>query len=530
MSERYSKLYSLPDNLYAEGSPLIIAAGSLLKDNQTGNVLAQIKFKSIADKTISALMVKIKAFDVTGKALKGVEEQQYLDLNVGRNQEFGQKSPIMLPENVTRSFECEVTAVIFSDDTSWKNSGAKWESLPKQELLKEKLGELNEQYLRDTECKGELYPSAHKDIWFCSCGGVNKKADEKCSVCSTEKEKIFSALDTDLLTEHKQEYDVAQAKKLADEAEAAAKEKAKNKKAFGICAGCFLLILIIYFVGSTVKYTGMYNNALALYNEGKYEEAISVFETLKGYKDSEEQIVNCLNAANDIEYNSAVELFGNGEYEKAKEIFNLLADYRDCEEWVEKIDDIINIQEISEKGVGDYVGFGGGASDKFKWEVIAKNDKKALLLLVGGFEMGVCAYDSAKNATWENCSVRKSFQEVFSDYFSETEQDAVLLTKTSTSITAADGSVTMSESEDRLFLLSVEEVEEYIPEIKDRVLNVDVWDDSRQKYTSESVFWWLRGSVNSEGFVDCMDKYGTIGTRESSEAALYRPAMWISFE
>lgn len=34
MSERYAKLSHLPENLYMEGSPVIIAAGALLKDNQ----------------------------------------------------------------------------------------------------------------------------------------------------------------------------------------------------------------------------------------------------------------------------------------------------------------------------------------------------------------------------------------------------------------------------------------------------------------------------------------------------------------
>jgi len=36
MSERYSKLFAFPENLYAAGSPVVIAAGALLKDNQTG--------------------------------------------------------------------------------------------------------------------------------------------------------------------------------------------------------------------------------------------------------------------------------------------------------------------------------------------------------------------------------------------------------------------------------------------------------------------------------------------------------------
>ena len=39
MAERYTRLYTLPENLYTEGAPLVIAAGALLKDNQTGKVL-----------------------------------------------------------------------------------------------------------------------------------------------------------------------------------------------------------------------------------------------------------------------------------------------------------------------------------------------------------------------------------------------------------------------------------------------------------------------------------------------------------
>jgi len=36
MNERYTRVFSLPENLYATGSPVVIAAGALLKDNQTG--------------------------------------------------------------------------------------------------------------------------------------------------------------------------------------------------------------------------------------------------------------------------------------------------------------------------------------------------------------------------------------------------------------------------------------------------------------------------------------------------------------
>lgn len=59
MSERYSKLFTLPPNLYSEGAPVVIAAGALLKDNETGKVLAQLKIQNISDKPIKAVTVKL---------------------------------------------------------------------------------------------------------------------------------------------------------------------------------------------------------------------------------------------------------------------------------------------------------------------------------------------------------------------------------------------------------------------------------------------------------------------------------------
>ena len=63
MAERYSRLFTLPENLYTEGSPVIIAAGALLKDNQTGKVLAQLKLRSITEKDIQAVKVRLNLFD-----------------------------------------------------------------------------------------------------------------------------------------------------------------------------------------------------------------------------------------------------------------------------------------------------------------------------------------------------------------------------------------------------------------------------------------------------------------------------------
>ena len=50
MAERYTRVYSIPDNLYAEGSPVVIKAGALLLDNKTNTVIAQLKLQNIGSK------------------------------------------------------------------------------------------------------------------------------------------------------------------------------------------------------------------------------------------------------------------------------------------------------------------------------------------------------------------------------------------------------------------------------------------------------------------------------------------------
>lgn len=114
MAERYTRLYSLQENLYQEGSPILISAGALLKDNSTGKLLVQLKFRNISDCVVNAVKVKINAFDPAGTVLKGVESFSYLDLSVGEDGEFGQQKPIPLPDVTTRSFSVEILSVTYS--------------------------------------------------------------------------------------------------------------------------------------------------------------------------------------------------------------------------------------------------------------------------------------------------------------------------------------------------------------------------------------------------------------------------------
>ncbi len=135
---------------------------------------------------------------------------------------------------------------------------------------------------------------------------------------------------------------------LKDKAEQEKKEKEKqikikhdknNKKArkltfimLSIVLGFVLLVLIINLgisLMGNAKTDNQYHAAVAMINEGKYEEAIDAFNKLGDYKDSKEYIKECETAIKDINYNKAIGLMQAGKYQDAIVAFEALGDYKE---------------------------------------------------------------------------------------------------------------------------------------------------------------------------------------------------------
>lgn len=119
--DRYVSLWKSPLNLYCDNCPVLVAAGALLKDNQTGGILAQLKLKNLTDNAIKAVKVKIISLSVSGEEMPQTQEYQYLDLAVTYNKDFGSKQPIVLPDATARSFAVVCQSVVFTDGTNWQN-------------------------------------------------------------------------------------------------------------------------------------------------------------------------------------------------------------------------------------------------------------------------------------------------------------------------------------------------------------------------------------------------------------------------
>lgn len=347
MSERYSKLFSLPGNLYAEGAPVIVSAGNLLKDNQTGKVLAQLKIKNIAAMPIKAATVLIHPQDAAGKPMTGDTQQKYLDLTAGTGDEFGQKTAVFLPDASARGFSVEVTQAVFSDNSTWEGTDAAWEPLPAPESLSGKLGdtELLKQFQLHFGGKCETVPQKYKDIWLCSCGAWNR--EDMCYCCSKDKNAQLD-LDYDALRAEKdvrlaKEKAECEAKRAADKAAAEAKAK-KTKKTLAIVIPVAVILLGVLLTLKVFIPNSKYKKAEALFQSGQYEEAIAAFEALDGYKNSEEQIAAVeaavqeqanlaeearLEAENAAAYEHAESLVRSGKLYEAAVAFYQIKDYQD---------------------------------------------------------------------------------------------------------------------------------------------------------------------------------------------------------
>ena len=349
MSERYSKLFALPENLYAAGSPVVIAAGALLKDNQTSKVIAQLKMRNISQKPIKAAKVSIHPLDTVGNPLGEKIEYQYLDLSAARDEDFGQKAPVALADASTRSFTASVEEIVFADNSIWTATGEPWEVLDTPGSLRS-IGdaELIKQYRLKYGNNCKNLPLLHKDLWYCACGELNRQGEAECHRCQKSL-ALLEQIDMDELRKEKDDRLVAE-KEQAEKEAAAAKAHAKKMGKIAAIVVPILVVLIVaaVIISNSVKKSNAYENALTLLDAGQYTEAIEAFIELGDYKDCAEQIQIAENAHAEEEkaqaeavieaeknekYSRAVLLLASGNYEKYAEAYQLfleLGDHKDA--------------------------------------------------------------------------------------------------------------------------------------------------------------------------------------------------------
>ena len=166
-----------------------------------------------------------------------------------------------------------------------------------------------------------------------------KDADELAQKCETErKEHIYNTAVNKLnsnnslqITEAEELFKKIPGFKDADELaqkceakreEAVKKEKHRNKIVAIIAAALVVCVTFVIVLTTVIIPSVKYNSAVKLMEAGKYEEAISAFTAMNGYKDSADKITEC-------QYNAAVKLMDEGKYEEAISAFKATDGYKD---------------------------------------------------------------------------------------------------------------------------------------------------------------------------------------------------------
>ena len=310
------------------------------------------------------------------------------------------------------------------------------------------------------------------------------------------------------------EKDLAREKKKQSEIESLRRKKRKHITTIASIAS-ICIVIFLYFLYNVIIPNSNYSKAISLMNEGKYDESISIFSKITEYKDTREKIKEC-------KYYKANALESNKKYTDAYLLFRELTDYKDCQSKAEAI----NPNYLKESSVGDYVIFGtytkkDGNVEDIEWLVLEQSENKKLI--ISKEPVANKAFDESGNgfATWSKSTIRQwlnndfyntAFQKYKRNIISET---AVSASKSPNCNWEYDYNET---TQDKIFLLSIDEAQKYFKSDADRIC----------KQGTHAITWFLRTPGKNKYGISCVENDGSIGSGNATAPAIaIRPAMWI---
>lgn len=233
--------------------------------------------------------------------------------------------------------------------------------------------------------------------------------------------------------------------------------------------------------------------------------------------------------------NKALDMIESGDYQQALILLKSLP-----QKYIQSVESLMLAKAIP----GDTVFFGEYEQDNLtsngkegiEWLVLDKKNDK--VLLISKHVLVDKAFDeSGSNATWENCSLRKWLNADFiNDAFSTAEQSKIQSTQVPADKNPKFDVDSGNPTTDKVFLLSVLEVEKYFSSAETKEL-FDVVAGS-----NVSNPWWLRTSGASGSIFNFSDGLQNCATLITISGAIsyggnpvgtakgVRPAMWVSLK
>jgi len=201
--------------------------------------------------------------------------------------------------------------------------------------------------------------------------------------------------------------------------------------------------------------------------------------------------------------------FSNAKVETALAIFRELGDYEDSSSYVQRCEQYLSYAK------GRQVEFGEWNGRPITWTVLAEDGKRRLLL--ADRVVDYQPFHTEKDATsWNACYLRRWLNGTFLDQaFTLRDRMKILLSWHRNNTDSRWCDQNGPDTRDKVFIFDLKEMDEYLPDQKDRA--VDEW-------------WWLRGHASETQALQAVYCDGSVyrdGIIKDSRRVGVRPAMWV---
>lgn len=206
-------------------------------------------------------------------------------------------------------------------------------------------------------------------------------------------------------------------------------------------------------------------------------------------------------------------------------------------------------------------------SEYIEWRVLEVNKESKKIFAMTEYGVDSVWYEPNSsilfgNIDWESCYLRAWLNDVFAcNAFSEAEAGRLEITEVNNKGNAYTEMAGGENTQDKVFCLSIDEVQQYYPLDEDAALNallaggniMDILGEQlasricipteytiqkckavgNDEYNREGAFWWLRSPGGLESYSAHVTNEGEIdytGTSHKSETTAVRPVCWISTE
>ena len=308
---------TLQDKKIDLNAPVEVISYEIL-NNEQSKAFINIGFLNLNLGTVSAMklvfighnsfdeLVKIDGNDSFTSVLQ--------DLNVKPGTYFENDAPIYLPNEDIRKLDIIVNQVLFADGQIINNQNPQIVQPTLREIVSQ-----NEINLAHTILpEAQYYAKEEETYWLCACGRPNPKDQITCSFCGSEKEIILLNLKEEFLigqVKIQEEERIAKAKVREEEElkirqirreEYLVKQEKYSKivkkiarVSVPVCV-VVMVVMVSLLVMKVIIPTVTYNKAINLMNSGNNAAAITAFQKIRDYKDSETQIRKIVNRNSSI--------------------------------------------------------------------------------------------------------------------------------------------------------------------------------------------------------------------------------------